>query len=299
MRIAMRTSQNISLFFLLCLILQPFAFSQDYYPLRIGNEWFYRSVNLPPNDSTISFSVCVIDDSLFSNGHWYFVLNENDIMGQRFVRADSTSVYYITPYTGQEQRLIKLDGQVGDTTWLGWGPYAFVRLARIDTLTVFGFSQRLLTFELDGLLYALVKLCEKFGPLIEWRYSDPPPPWPEWGRELVGCTIDSVRYGNTLGITDNDYFPQSFELYQNFPNPFNPETHIAYTLRSRSAVVLRIFDLLGREISTLVDQIEPAGTRSMMWDGRDRQGRPVSSGVYVYQLQTPEFSQARRMLLLR
>lgn len=278
------------------LILQPSVSSQDYYPLRIGNEWFYRSVSLPPNDSTISFSARVIGDSLFSNGHRYFVLNEDDIMGQRFVRVDSTSVYY---FTGQDQRVFRLDGQVGDTTWLGWGPYAFVRLARIDTSTIFGSSQRILTFELDGLLYAVLKLSKQFGPLTEWRYSDPPPPWPEWGRELLGCTIDSVRYGNTLGITGNDNRPLSFTLDQNFPNPFNPETHIAYTLPSRSPVVLLIFDLLGREICTLVDQIEPAGARSVRWNGRDSQGHPVGSGVYVYQLRTPEFSQARKMLLLR
>jgi len=295
----MQRSHVVFLLILILLILEPSAFSQNYYPLQIDNEWFYRSVNLPPNDSTISLSVRVIGDSLFSNGHRYFVLNENDIMGQRFVRADSASVYYINPFTGQDQRVFRLDGQLGDTTWLGWGPYAFVRLTRIDTLTIFGFPQRVLTFELDGLAYAVMKLCERFGPMTEWRYSDPPPPWPEWGRELVGCTIDSVQYGNTLGVPDEDYFPRSFELYQNFPNPFNPETRITYTLLSRSAVVLRVFDLAGREVRSLVDQIEPAGSKLVTWNGEDGQGRPVSSGVYVYQLRTAEFSQARKMLLLK
>jgi len=290
----MQTRRSISLIVLTLLMLPATVFCQDYYPLQIGNEWFYRSVG--SLDSTIAVSVRVVGDSLFSNGQRYFVLNHDDIMGQRFVRADSTSVYY---FTGQDQLVFRLNAQVGDTTWLGWGPYAFVRLARIDTFTVFGFSQRVLTFELDGLLYAVMKLTQRFGPMTEWRYSDPPPPWPEWGMELVGCTIDSVRYGNTLSMTDNDNVPQSFELYQNFPNPFNPETHIAYTLRSRSQVMVRVFDLLGREIRTLIDEIQQPGAHLAMWDGRDKLGRLVSSGVYLYQLRTPEFSQVRKMIFLR
>jgi hypothetical protein len=290
----MQRNRSISLFALTLLTFTATAFCQNYYPLQIGNTWFYRSVSSP--DSTIGVSVRVVGDSLFSNGLRYFVLNHGDIMGQRFVRADSTSVYY---FTGQDQRVFKLNAQVGDTTWLGWYPYAFVRLARIDTFMIFGFSERVLTYELDGLLYAVLRLTQRFGPMTEWRYSDPPPPWPEWGMELVGCIIDSIRYGNTLGVADNVNIPHSFELYQNFPNPFNPETHIAYMLHYRSQVTVRVFDLLGREIRILVDEIQRAGDQSTRWDGRDGLGRVVTSGVYLYQLRTPEFSQVRKMLLLR
>ncbi len=213
------------------------------------------------------------------------------------MRADSTAVYY---FAGYDQQVFRLDAQLGDTTRLDRGEYPFLRLAGIDTLTIFGFSQRVLTYEYDGyVLYAVFKLSQRFGPMTEWRYSDPPPPWPDYGSELVGCTLDGVRYGNTLAVTDNPNIPKVLELCQNFPNPFNPETHVAYTLCARGQVLIRVFDLLGREIRTLVDDIQQAGTHTTTWDGRDNRGRVVGSGIYLYQLSTSGFTQARKMTLLR
>ena len=215
-------------------------------------------------------------------------------MGQRFVRADSISVYYINPFTGQDQPALRLDGQVGDSTWLGWGPFAFVRLARIDTVTIFGFPQRVLTFELDGLAFAVMKLCKKFGPMTEWRYSDPPAPWPEWGRELVGCTIDTVGYGNTLGVAENDYLPLSFELYQNFPNPFNPATVMRYQLPVTSYVELKVYNVLGQKVATLVNEVKQPGNHEVMWDANG-----MSSGVYFSRFTAGRFVETKKLILLR
>lgn len=154
-------------------------------------------------------------------------------------------------------------------------------------------------FELDGILYAVIRFAQRFGPLTEWLYPDPPPPWPDWGRDLVGCTIDSTRYGITLDVSEHAGLPPDFALYQNFPNPFNPATVISYSLSRQTDVTIRVVDLLGREIRALVDETLPAGTHSVTWDGRDAQGRPVSSGVYLYQLRTSESGGVRKMLLMR
>ncbi|RMG60970.1 MAG: T9SS C-terminal target domain-containing protein [Calditrichaeota bacterium] len=93
--------------------------------------------------------------------------------------------------------------------------------------------------------------------------------------------------------------PERFQLAQNYPNPFNPETVIAYSLPVASAVKLVVYDALGREIRTLVQQNQPAGQYRVRWDGRDEQGRPVPSGVYFYRLQAGRFSASRKMLLLK
>lgn len=126
---------------LMLLMLPSSSWCQEYYPLQTGNEWFYRSVNAPPGDS-VSFSVRVLGDSLFPNGLTYAVLSQNDVMERQYVRADSTAIYY---FTGWDQPVFRLNGDTGDTTTLGWGPYAYVRLSRIDTLAILGVPQRVLT----------------------------------------------------------------------------------------------------------------------------------------------------------
>jgi len=73
--------------------------------------------------------------------------------------------------------------------------------------------------------------------------------------------------------------PDRFELFQNYPNPFNPSTAISYQLSADSRVSLRIYDLLGREVATLVDQDKPAGFHQETWNAA-----PYSSGMYIYQL---------------
>ena len=92
-----------------------------------------------------------------------------------------------------------------------------------------------------------------------------------------------------------------FQLEQNYPNPFNPVTTIAFTLSDAfpQPVLLQVFDLLGREVITLVHRRMPAGRHRVVWDGRDGRGRPVPSGVYIYRLQVGAQSQSRKMILNR
>ena len=94
--------------------------------------------------------------------------------------------------------------------------------------------------------------------------------------------------------------PATYQLLQNFPNPFNPLTNINYQLPADNWVTLRIYDLLGREVKTLVNQRKAAGNYSVQWDGTNNIGQPVASGVYLYRLKVGEqFVQTRKMVLLR
>ncbi len=90
-----------------------------------------------------------------------------------------------------------------------------------------------------------------------------------------------------------------FELKGNYPNPFNPSTVIRYRLSHTTRVTLKIYNSLGSEVLVLVNQVEPNGEHDAHWDGRDGRGRPASSGVYFYRLESSSFSQTRKMLLLR
>jgi len=93
--------------------------------------------------------------------------------------------------------------------------------------------------------------------------------------------------------------PGRFALFQNYPNPANPSTTIAYDLPSPTYVRLDIYDLLGQEARQLVDQAQPAGRWSISWDGTDAEGRRAASGVYLYRLETREGAQTKKLVLVR
>ena len=93
--------------------------------------------------------------------------------------------------------------------------------------------------------------------------------------------------------------PAGFALHANWPNPFNPETTIAFDLPQAGGVELQIFDVLGQSVRTLVAKSLPAGSHQVVWNGLDESGAKVSSGVYVYRLQAAQQVHLRRMLLLK
>jgi hypothetical protein len=93
--------------------------------------------------------------------------------------------------------------------------------------------------------------------------------------------------------------PVEFGLEQNFPNPFNPTTQIGYMLEKDGLVELSVYNVMGQKIRTLVSGHRQAGMYKIMWDGRDEQGNPVDSGVYLYQLRTKDNVVTKRMVLVK
>lgn len=93
--------------------------------------------------------------------------------------------------------------------------------------------------------------------------------------------------------------PRSYELFPNFPNPFNPSTTIAFSIPSYTRCRLFIYNTLGQKVKTLVDGPKEPGLYEIQWDGRDDEGREVSSGLYFYRLEAGDFVATGKMLLLR
>ena len=111
-----------------------------------------------------------------------------------------------------------------------------------------------------------------------------------------------IIYTSTGGITsvkDNELIPKGFNLYQNFPNPFNPETKIQYQLPKESFVTLVVYNMLGKKIRTLVNEKQVIGRHTITWDGRDDNGKRVSSGIYMYKMNTQNFIKTKKMILIR
>lgn len=88
--------------------------------------------------------------------------------------------------------------------------------------------------------------------------------------------------------------PANFVLHQNYPNPFNPSTTIRFSLPRRERVVLRVFNILGRGVATLLDEERPAGDYSVVFDAKG-----LASGVYFYRIDAGPFTQIRKALLMR
>jgi hypothetical protein len=93
--------------------------------------------------------------------------------------------------------------------------------------------------------------------------------------------------------------PMEFSLLQNYPNPFNPDTEIGYSLPENCYVNVAVYNILGRKVKLLIDRYQTAGSKTVHWDGKDEQGNDVASGIYFYRIKAGEFSQIKKMVLLR
>jgi len=115
-----------------------------------------------------------------------------------------------------------------------------------------------------------------------------------------GATEIGVHYFDIQNLSlINISLPNQVELYQNYPNPFNPVTTLRYDLTQRANVLLTVYDIMGKQVRTFDRGEENPGIKSIVWDGADDFGNPVSAGIYLFQIQTGDFTQTRKMILLK
>nr|MCI0596913.1 T9SS type A sorting domain-containing protein [candidate division Zixibacteria bacterium] len=110
---------------------------------------------------------------------------------------------------------------------------------------------------------------------------------------------DPGPLGRVAASSEETVIPLQFSLGQNYPNPFNPTTTISFSLPIAEKVRLKIYNILGQEVRSLLDEDKPAGIHQVMWDGNDRNGLQVSSGLYFYKIQTPSYREVKRMIFLK
>ncbi|MCB0279904.1 MAG: fibronectin type III domain-containing protein, partial [Calditrichaeota bacterium] len=142
-------------------------------------------------------------------------------------------------------------------------------------------------------------------------YQEQADDWQELATQVYDRNgrLEAVIQTNQLGrfrlIYDanrriSNLVPNDYALKQNYPNPFNPSTTVVYDLPHDGHVQLIIYNILGQQIRQLVNEDQlAAGNKTVHWDGRDQSGKPVASGVYIYQLLTREYSASKRMLLVK
>ena len=112
-------------------------------------------------------------------------------------------------------------------------------------------------------------------------------------------TLVMLPTGDDVSLADVTVMPEKFTLHQNYPNPFNPVTTLRYDLPENGNVNITIYDMLGRQVKTLINQNQDAGYRSVVWNATNNYGEPVSAGIYLYQIQAGEYMQTKKMVLLK
>ena len=178
-----------------------------------------------------------------------------------------TSVYLKVFHTGGNSTILS-----ADTTSKEW-----IQLTIVDTL-ILGKDDSVAIVLDAGNTSGPEQLVFSYFDLVE--------------AEKIGEIITSVN-------DFTDLHPENFRLFQNFPNPFNPTTTISYNLPEDTEVHLKIYNLFGQEVRTLVNETQSAGSKSVVWNGKDTSGRIVSSGLYIYRLEAKNMVQNKKMLFLK
>jgi len=120
--------------------------------------------------------------------------------------------------------------------------------------------------------------------------------------KLYTPSTEKRKFGNlttSIGNSQNGTIPESFELRQNFPNPFNSETVIEYSLPAASLIKIEIYNLLGQKIKTLVHEFQQSGKHSTKWNGTDMNNIPVSSGIYLYTFISKNYKDTKKLILVK
>ena len=112
--------------------------------------------------------------------------------------------------------------------------------------------------------------------------------------------MDSCQQNCMVSYKDEDpIFPSSYYIYNNYPNLFNTISTLRYLYTKDSFVSITVYDMLGNVVNNLVNTNQLSGHESIQWNATNNQGQPVSAGVYIYSIETKDFSQTKKMILLK
>ena len=291
----MKSSHLFFITFILCISVSKQVIPQNFAPLNLGNVWVWA------DEWGIRRKSIVVDTNYYFNNSYYSRIIYNASFGgylySYFNEHDNLYYQYqtIAPYNNGNLPFYKLNCVVGDTFSYPWFNAKFSKevLEEYQTM-VFDtiLTVKVIFYSHGGLVEGNEVWTDEFGMLFQDQsevYSVT--------FQLRGCIINGIVYGDTsttVGIDDDTPLIHQFKLHQNYPNPFNPSTKIEYELNEYSLVTLKVYDLLGNEISILVNEEKYPGKYSASFSGNN-----LGSGPYFYKLTIGGSSQTRKMILLR
>jgi hypothetical protein len=253
-----------------------------FFPHHIGDVFEYQYYR-----STTWFQNIITSDSLYSDGRYR---TNTSYFGAYIVDTANHEIK-----DGSGAVLLKVNADSGDT-WIA-GRYGRSGANKAKVIFVYPtrlFNEDVIVKVIDytdsssGLFYQELSFSSKFGIISEAE---------DLGVDynLRGARINGVVYGMvTLGVDKYNNHQNNFILNQNYPNPFNPTTNISFTLPQRSFVSLKVFDLLGREVTTIISEEMLAGSYAKQWNAAN-----IPSGIYFYRLQAGLYSETKKLILFK
>jgi len=266
----------------------------DYYPLQIGNKWFYKTseYNVDTTPVISYYLKEVIGDTIMENGKKYFIIIEEGIRHyERFDMLTNEIRYYYPSYCEEYDAARYSLNYAKDSTII-WESCLltyqinFVQSQTSDTSSIC----------LDG--YGLVSekvAFRKYTGITARIFGE----ISYIASYLIGAKINGKEWGQFTSIKNDIIMDHNFRLEQNYPNPFNPATTIEYEIPQRGNVQIIIYDILGRRIKELLNEEKSTGKYSVTWNGKDNNGISVSSGTYFYQIISGNNIQTKKMVLLK
>ena len=275
----------------------------DYYPLSVGNFFVYIDEEYSP-PSTSVFKLSVTKDTNANNHKYFKVMRSANHIAEFLIgwfRYDSTNgnLLVYSPGNGclpyANDKIIDSLASKKSNHCDGCIYNAMNLRTCTDTIngTYFGQTVKTKSYHHDGLTFEDLVYAKGFGK-VSYTGGEPVITYIIF---MKGCKINGVVYGDTIlsNVSQiSGILPIEFKLSQNYPNPFNPATNIKFSIPKNSNVILKVFDMLGKEISTLVNEKLNAGEYERSFDGSN-----LPSGVYFYKLTSGEFTETKKMLMIK
>lgn len=276
--------------------------SDSFYPIQIGNKYVYEHWDQYLSCFPLSFLnyvvVTVSSDTVFQNGKKYYKFDGYWDGRYIYQRVDSISqnVYYYDLDSLKEVMLDSLLAQKDDyfngnrnIAAHSVRPYVYNH----DTNIYMGQEREWKGIFADGLIVASYQLFKGIGLThMSYCHHNDGVRWVLKGAlvngQLIGDT--TLTHINTL----SSQIPSRYKLYGNYPNPFNPVTNIKFDIQYSGTVRIKVYDGIGREIATILDRNLAPGSYETQWNSGNN-----SSGIYFYRLETDNFSETRKMLLVK
>lgn len=265
----------------------------NWYPLQIGNYWEYID-----SEQYVHESITVVGDTIMPNGKTYFRMQIEDLdYGDKhnsFRRIEDGLYVYI--WNGMnEYKFYDFSKNVSES-WRIDSIYNR-RVVKKDSVWSQLFEKHLPRMEFEDLYVNTNNdtfYIERSWQQIYKGVGDAI--LGEWGGyvELVGAIINGQRYGTITSIENDNSIPSLFILYQNYPNPFNPSTNIEYSIPKSGIVKFGIYNSLGEQMITYVDEHQRSGKYVIEFNGSS-----LASGIYFYKVEFDNFQLVKKMVLLK
>ncbi|MBA4312457.1 MAG: hypothetical protein C0417_07485 [Chlorobiaceae bacterium] len=246
----------------------------SFYPMHVGDVWEYHWQNWISNPGSHLYyeKKEIMYDTTMLNGKQYYAIKKTNLDNK------SSSIYYHRIDSSSGTVLFWADPLEHSTGY-------DLRSTQKFTDTLFGIVTKALY---TGYIDAACELAYGIGVVSE---EDNGLGWP-YRSTIIYARIDGVEYGTPLSVHNSNNRPNNFQLYQNYPNPFNSSTTIGFSLDKKSTVTLKIFNILGQELQTLISGQQSVGEHEIFFNAQE-----FSSGVYFYRLQTEDYAASKLLII--